>query len=343
MFPKTIESEEQLETLLSEPTFAVVEAIQKCPGDVLVLGAAGKMGPSLAHMICRAGEMAGTSHRVIGVSRFSSPGSEDILNEFGVETIRGDLLDEGFLRTLPDVPNIIYMPAMKFGSTENASLTWAMNVYLPTLICKRFLDSRIVAFSTGNVYPFVPIDSGGCKETDPTGPVGEYAITGLGRERMFEHFSQTLNIPVSIIRLNYATEMRYGVLVDIAQRVWNGEPIDVTMGYANVIWQGDANAMAIAALADCSSPPFVVNVAGQELIRVREVAQQFASLMKKEATITGEEAPTALLNNGSEGHAKYGSPSVTVQEMVPAIADWVMNDRTLLGKPTKFEKRDGKF
>ena len=221
-------------------------------------------------------------------------------------------------------------------------MTWAMNVHLPALICRRFHNSRIVAFSTGNVYPFVPVGSGGSKETDPTGPVGEYAMTALGRERMFEHFSKTLEIPISLIRLNYAVEMRYGVLVDVATKVWTERPVDVTMGYANVIWQADANAMTVAALADVANPPWVVNVAGPEQISIRETAEQFGRLMKKPVKFTGEEE-RRLLSNGSEGHRRYGSPRVAAKTVIPWTADWIMRGGASLGKPTHFEIRDGKF
>ena len=340
---EAIHDEAQLDRLLSEPTEAAVGALQQTAGDVLLLGVAGKMGPSLAQMIRRADEKTGVHRRLIGVSRFSAAGAEQRLRQQGVETIRGNLLDEQFVRRLPDAPNVIYMAGMKFGSSQNASLTWAMNVYVPTLVCRRYPKSRIVVFSTGNVYPLVPVDGRGTKETDPTGPVGEYAMSALGRERMFDHFSRTLHIPTAIIRLNYAVELRYGVLVDIALKVWQEQPVDVSMSRVNVIWQGDANAMTLAALADVSTPPLVLNVAGPEQTRIRTAAEQFGRLMNKRVAFTGVESKTALLSDGSAGRRRYGPPRVDVETMIRWIAHWIMHDGPLLGKPTRFEVRDGQF
>jgi len=341
--PATIHDVPQLEELLSEPSEQAIESMRRLDGDLLLLGVAGKMGPTLARMARRASDAAGIPRRVIGVSRFSSPGSQAELESHGVETLRGDLLDEAFLQKLPDAANVIFMTGMKFGASEEASLTWAMNVYLPTLVCRRFAGSRILAFSTGNVYPLVPIDSGGSKEIGPLAPVGEYAMTALGRERMFDYFSRKLSIPTTLLRLNYAVEMRYGVLVDIARQVWSDSPIDLSMGYANVIWQRDANAMALAALADADSPPTVVNCAGPELISVRAAAETFGRLLNKTPRFTGEEQPTALLNNGSQGHARYGRPSVPAATLIEWIADWIAAGKPLLDKPTHFQTRDGKF
>ncbi len=341
--PESIRDQEQLEDLLSEPTEAAVRALAQVEGDIMLLGVAGKMGPTLARMARRASDTAGTARRVIGVSRFSTPGSEDALRAHGIETIRGDLLDESFLTALPDAANVIHMAVMKFGATGNPAMTWAMNVHLPAMICRRFCRSRILAFSTGNVYPLVPIDSGGSLETDPVGPVGEYAMTALGRERMFDHFSQTLGMPVSLVRLNYAVEMRYGVLVDIGRKVLADENIDLSMGHANVIWQGDANAMTLAALADASAPPFVVNVAGPELVSVRETAETFGRLFHKTPKLTGTEAPNALLSDGTKGYDRYGRPRVSCEQLVRWIAHWIQAGGSSLGKPTHFEVRDGKF
>ncbi|MCA9007681.1 MAG: NAD-dependent epimerase/dehydratase family protein, partial [Planctomycetaceae bacterium] len=253
-YPETINELEQLDELLSRPTPQVVEALQKTPGDIILLGTAGKMGPTLARMILRGDEAAGIKRRVIGVSRFSDEASRQPLEDLGIETIKGDLLDSDFISSLPDVPNVIYMAGMKFGATGNESLTWAMNTYLPALVCNNYRNSRITAFSTGNIYGLVPATSRGSVETDKPNPIGEYAMSCLGRERMFEHFSRTLNIPMTIIRLNYATECRYGVLVDLALQVYHEQTIDLSMGYVNVIWQGDANAMTLCSLPDGASP-----------------------------------------------------------------------------------------
>jgi len=340
--PDIIHDEVKLEELLSEPTEAAIRAVGAAEGDIILLGVAGKMGPTLARMARRASQTAGVKRRVIGVSRFSSHG-EQALQAHGIETIQGDLLDGAFLDSLPDARNVIYMVGMKFGATENAPLTWATNVYLPALVCRRFRNSRIVAFSTGNVYPQVPIHSRGSRETDPSDPDGEYAMTAVGRERMFEYFSRTLDIPVALIRLNYAVEMRYGVLVDIAQKVFAEEEIDLAMGYVNVIWQADANAMTLAALADVANPPFVVNVAGPAVVSVRETAQTFGKLLGKTPRLAGTEASTALLSNGTKGHALYGRPRVSDEQMVRWIAHWIRSGGATLGKPTHYEVRDGKF
>ena len=341
-----IESVEQLDDQLSDPPAYLVDLFRELSGDVIVLGAAGKMGPTLARMARRASDEAGTDRRVIGVSRFSNPQEKDKLESWGVETIKCDLLDEsrdGGVASLPDAPNIVYMAGMKFGSTGNTSLTWAMNTYLPSIICKRYRDSRIVAFSTGNVYGLAPMSSGGSVESDELNPQGEYAMSCLGRERIIEHFSRSLNIPTAIIRLNYACELRYGVLVDLAQRIQSGETIDLSMNYANVIWQADANAMSLAALADCSTPPYVLNVAGPELLSVRRVCEQLAERMGTSVTFTGEPSDNAILSNGQFGHQRYGYPRVSAARLIEWVADWVSRGGETLGKPTKFEVRDGKF
>lgn len=341
--PESIADVEQLEALLSEPNEAAIEAMRQVKGDIIVLGVGGKMGPTLARMAKRAAEAAGTPRRVIGVSRFSSGDLEAELNRHGIETVRCDLLNEEEVAKLPDAPNVIYMAGMKFGSTGKESLTWAMNTYLPAVVAKRYANSRIAAFSTGNIYGLTPSTRGGSIEGDPLNPTGEYAVSCLGRERIFEHFSRTLNIPTAMIRLNYATELRYGVLVDLAQQVWAGHPIDLSMGIMNVIWQADANAMTIASLADADTPPFLLNVAGPEQLSVRRVCEQFGELMGKSVQFVGEESPDALLNNGQLGHRKYGYPRVGAQQMLIWIADWIKRDGDTLGKPTHFEVRDGKF
>ncbi len=245
--PTSIRDEAHLEQLLSTPTKAAIEAMSRVAGDILLLGVGGKMGPSLARMTLRASEQAGIGRRVIAVSRFSQPGLEDVLRGDGIQTIRGDLLEEDFVRQLPDAANLIVMTGAKFGTSSDATVTWATNVYLPSLVCRRYGTSRILAFSTGNVYPLVPIESGGSREADVLDPVGEYGMSALGRERMFAYFSRRGEIPTAILRLNYAAELRYGVVVDLARQVFDDEPVDLSMGFANVIWQADANAMALCA------------------------------------------------------------------------------------------------
>ena len=341
--PAVIFSVEVLEERLSEPTPAVVEALARFDGDLLVLGVGGKMGPTLARMAVRALRLAGSSRRVIGVSRFSDGKLERQLNAQGVETIRADLLDHQQLARLPEAPNVVCMTGMKFGSSGQQPLTWAMNVYLPGMIAERFARSRIVVFSTGNVYPLVRLASGGSREEDELGPVGEYAVTALGRERIFSHFSAKLGFPLTIVRLNYANELRYGVLVDLARAVLAGEPINLAMGNFNAIWQGDANAMALASLALASTPPLVFNLAGPETLSVRRVCEQFGRLLDRPVQFVGREADDALLSNSQRAMQLFGYPRVSVGQMIEWIADWVSRGGASLGKPTHFETRDGRF
>ncbi len=312
-------------------------------GDIILLGVAGKMGPTLARMAKRATDLAGRKRRVIGVSRFSTGDQARELESHGVETIRCDLLDENAVAALPDVPNVIYLAGMKFGSTGQESLTWAMNTYLPAVVCKKFARSRIVAFSTGNVYGLVPVRGSGSVETDAPNPAGEYAMSCLGRERMFEHFSRTQKTPMALIRLNYATEMRYGVPVDLARKVFAGEPINLAMGWFNTIWQADANAMVLQCLAHVASPPLMLNVTGQEKLGVRAVGEEFAKRMNRPARFVGEESSTALLNNAQRAFSLFGSPRIDAAQLLEWVANWTMQSRATLGKPTHFESRDGKF
>lgn len=341
--PSSVRDQEQLDQLLSEPTEAAVAAMSRTNGDVVLLGAGGKMGPSLARMIRRAFLESDVHHRVIAVSRFSSAGVESSLSSHGIETIRGDLLDDEFIGQLPDAPNVVFMTGAKFGTATDAASTWATNVWLPSVVCRRYRRSRILAFSTGNVYPFVPIQSGGAVETDQLVPVGEYAMSALGRERMFEYFSRRYDIPITIVRLNYAVELRYGVLVDLAQRVLAEEPIDVSMGYANVIWQADANALALAAMSDADSPPMAINVAGPELLDVCKVCERFASLFDKPLQLHGTPARTALLNNAQQAFDRYGKPRISLEQVISWTADWLLRDGMTWDKPTHFESRDGKY
>ncbi len=333
----------ELEDRLSEPTPGVIETLRALPGDILFLGGAGKMGPTLARMAKRAYDTAGVRRRVIGVSRFSDASQLTSLNAHGIETIRCDLLDETAVAQLPEVENVVYCAAMKFGSTGKESLTWAMNAWLPSVVCRKFRRSRIVAFSTGNIYGLVPVSSGGSVETDTPQPVGEYAMSCLGRERMFEHFSRTLGIPTALIRLNYACELRYGVLVDLARRVWTGQPVDLGIGWFNCLWQGDANAQTLQSLVLTAAPPFVLNLTGPELLRVRDVADELGRRMNRAVTFTGSEGEAALLNNASQALTRFGPPRVPADQLLGWVADWVMRGGSDLGKPTHFESRDGRF
>jgi nucleoside-diphosphate-sugar epimerase len=294
-------------------------------------------------MIRRGLDMLGKKSRVIAVSRFNSLHSTDDFTRHGIETIRADLLDERQLAALPDAANVVYMAAMKFGSTNQEALTWAMNVYLPGRMCEKFRRSRIVAFSSGNIYGLTPVESGGSRESDALHPQGDYAMSVLGRERILEHFSRTLGIAISIIRLNYAVEMRYGVIHDIAAKVLRGDAIDLSMGYANVIWQGDANAVSIAAFDRAASPPFVLNVTGAEILIVRTIAEKFGLVLHKKPIFAGEESATALLNNAAQAHRLYGLPAIGVEQIVSWTADWLARNQHTHQKPTHFEARDGKF
>lgn len=331
-------TETELDDALSEPTPGVAEALAAHPGDIVFLGAAGKMGPTLARMAKR----ADPARRVIAVSRFSA-GGEEAFTAHGIEAVRCDLLDEEAVARLPDAPNVVYMPGRKFGSTGDEGTTWAINCYLPAVVCKKYRRSRIVAFSTGNVYPFTRPETGGPTEADPPNPVGEYGMTALGRERMFAYFSRRLGIPVAIIRLNYAVDLRYGVLVDLARKVKSGEPVDLAMGYFNTVWQGDANAQALRALAFCGVPPRVFNVAGPEVLSVREVCRRFGELFGTEPRFTGSEAETALLSNSRGTLGVLGPPRVPADQLIGWVADWLTSGGRLLDKPTHFEARDGKF
>ena len=342
-FPEGIHSTGQLEDLLSLPTEQVVKSLSRLTGDLLILGASGKMGPTLTRMAKRAFAASGAVGRVIAASRFSSPGVEEQLQSDGIETIRCDLLDRAQLNALPDAPNVVSMAAMKFGSTGHEGLTWAMNTHLAAMICQKFARSRIVAFSTGNIYGLSPVHLTGSRESDPLDPRGDYAASCLGRERMYEHFSRQRQTQVALIRLNYAVELRYGVLVDIARKVHAGEPVDVTMGHVNVIWQGDANAAALCAFDYVSSPPFVLNVTGPEVLSVRRVAEDFGKLLNRPVTIRGTEAPDALLSNAQSCHRLIGYPRITTPQMLEWIAAWIDRGGESLDKPTHFEARDGKY
>lgn len=341
--PNAIRDDAHLEELLSEPSPALIDTMRRLDGDMLILGVGGKMGPSLARMARRASDAAGVSRRIIGVSRFSSPDLPAQLTSWNIESIAADLLDAEALRKLPDAPNIVFMTGMKFGSSGQQARTWAMNVFLPGMVARRFPNSRTVAFSSGNIYPMVPVQSGGCVEADDLQPVGEYAMSCLGRERILEHFSRLQGTPMAIIRLNYAVEMRYGVLRDLAGKVMAGEPIHLAMGNFNVIWQADANAHALQAFDHLATPPQVFNVTGPEVLSVRRVCEAFGRLMNKPVQFVGTEAPTALLNNAQNSHRVFGYPRVPIEQVIEWTADWVMRGGASLGKPTHFETRDGKY
>lgn len=334
---------EELERIMTEPSTELIDDVARLDGDIMLLGVGGKMGPTMAKMARRAVEAAGVQKRVIGVSRFSDAALVRELNDAGIETIAADLLDEDELAALPEVANIIYLAGRKFGTTGQEHLSWAMNTYLPGRVAAKFRSSRIVAFSTGNVYPLTPVAWGGATESSPVGPVGEYAQSCLGRERIFEYFSHLHGTPVLIFRLNYAIDMRYGVLNEVAQAVWEGRPIDLTMGHVNVIWQGDANEIALRSLHHCSTPPTILNVTGPETVSIRKLALRFGELFGKEPVFRGEESATALLSDAAKMNRIFGYPKVTLDQMIEWTADWVAAGGVTYDKPTHFQEREGRF
>ena len=338
-----IQSETELEDLLSTPSPEDIAFVRKVEGDLIILGVGGKIGPCLARRAGRAAQAAGAKIRIIGTDVHCEDLDADLLEEAGVEILCVDLLEPSSFATLPDAPNVIFMAGRKFGSTGAESLTWALNVHVPALVAERYRHSRIVVFSSGNVYPFLPVITGGASEETAPAPLGEYAQSVLGRERMFEYFSARHGTPVTLLRLNYAIDLRYGVLFDIGSKVFEGRSVDVTMGAANVIWQGDVNSVALRCLAHCQSPPFILNLTGPETLSIRAVAERFGEIFGKAPILEGQEAPTALLNNAARCFRLFGYPSVSVEQMIEWIAHWIKSGGSNLGKPTHFETRDGKF
>ncbi len=334
--PSTID---QLHERASRPSEKVVEFLRDLRGDVMVIGAGGKMGFHLTNMLRRGLELAGQTSRLMAVSRFGSASATELFERNNIETLSCDLIDPRQLSSLPDAENIFALAGVKFGTANDPSLLQQMNVDMPAGIAQRFSDARIVALSTGCVYPFVSPQSGGSKETDPVAPVGEYALSCLGRERSYTNSSAKC----VLIRLNYSVDLRYGVVVDIAQKVLHGQPIDVTMGYANVIWQGDACEEIIMSLGLASRPPCILNVTGSQILQIRKVATRFAEIFDKPVTITGSESNTAWLNNASQAHRLFGSPAVDEDTLIQWVAHWLLSGGEILGKPTHFEVRDGKY
>ncbi len=338
---------DELEDRLSMPYPEDIEFARRLDGDVIILGAGGKMGPTLARRIAEAVDYAGVEAKIFAVSRFKEAGMREKLEAHGITALRADLLDdeagERRLADLPRCPNAIFMAGMKFGATGNEPLTWAQNAYLPGRVAEHFRKSRLVVLSTGNVYPLVSISSGGSKETDAPGPVGEYAQSCLGRERVFSYFADRYGTRVCIIRLNYAVEARYGVLLDIARRVHSGEPVSVGMGYVNVIWQGDANSAVFRSLGLGASPAAVLNVTGLEILSVRRLAEEFGRRFGRQPIIEGEESETALLSDACRCRDLLGVPRVPLEWLLDLVADWLRRGGLTYQKPTKFEVRDGKF
>ncbi|WP_219468486.1 NAD-dependent epimerase/dehydratase family protein [Nonomuraea rhizosphaerae] len=331
----------ELEERLARPTTGLAGDLNGLDGDILVLGAGGKLGPSLVRLALNAVRDSGK--KIIAVSRFSEPGLARALLDEGATVVAADLADERALRELPDAANVVFLVGAKFGTQGREHATWFTNAYLPGRVAERYAGSRIAALSTGNVYPLVPVTSGGSTEDSPVGPVGDYAMSCLGRERVLTHFAERDGTPMSLIRLNYAVELRYGVLVDLAQKVLAGEPVDLATGQVNVVWQGYANEVTLRSLTLAGVPPYVLNVTGPELVSVRQAALALGAALGKEPVFTGEEAPTALLSNASLCHRLFGYPGVTPAELIEHTARWVADGGPLLGRPTKFERRDGRF
>src|SRR5262245_26689077 len=323
MLPERIDTEPQLEDVLAEPSEADVACAARLDGDVLIVGAGGKMGPSLARRAQRAIKLAGGRLRVLAASRFSSSHARQALDAGGVETLAVDLLDPARIAQLPRCPNVLFLAGRKFGTSSRTDVTWATNTLLAARVCEHLADSRLVAFSTGNVYPLMPVDGAGASEDEPPAPVGEYAQSCLGRERLVEFTSRERGLRALILRLNYAVDLRYGTLVDIARRVFDGVPIDLTMGYLNAVWQGDANSYALRSLEHCASPPAVLNVTGPERISVREIAESFGSIFERMPRFVNREGPVALLSDSTRCRALLGPPVVPLGVLRQWVAHWV--------------------
>lgn len=341
---QSFESVEQLELAQSEPSGELVESLAQLDGDLLILGAGGKMGPSLARMARRAFDEAASPRRVLAVSRFSNASHIAALQSQDIEPLRGDLLNAAFVRSLPDVGNVLYLVGMKFGSAAALAETWASNVYVAGIVAERFAASRIVALSTGNVYGLTPHATGfGAAEATPPDPTGEYAMSTLGRERIFQYFSNQRQVPTAIIRLNYATELRYGLLVDLARQVHRGEPVSLETGYFNAIWQCDACEMILRSFECTASPPTILNVTGPEKLSCRGVCERLGELMGREVRFTGVEQPTALLSDARRAVGLFGKPRMDIEQLLRITADWVQHGGETWNKPTRFQVRDGNF
>lgn len=336
------EDEEALEQELSRPTAAAAAAFERLEGDFLVLGAAGKMGPSFCAMLARLAQAEGASRKVHAVSRFSDPAIRERLQQEGVTTWSGDLADPAFVHGLPDAGTVFHMVGRKFGSQTSQAESWLTNVYLPAVAVSRFLRSRFVLLSSGNIYGLKAVGSAGSTEMEALAPVGEYAQTCVGRERMTEAFADRFGTPVTIIRLNYACELRYGVLVDIARWVHAGQPVPLAMPQLNTIWQRDANELILRAAVDASTPPIVLNLTGP-VLQVRETALAFGRHFEREVSFVGEEGAQALLSDASEMLKRFPIELVPAEHMIEWIATWMKSGRPLWNKPTKFEVVDGRF
>lgn len=340
--PELISTEARLDEVLTRPRPVLTDFIRTVSSPLVILGAGGKLGPSLAVLARRAAEAAGHALDIIAVSRFSSSPTRAWLEAKGVKTVGIDLLNQQDLELLPDTENLLYLVGLKFGTSTNPALTWAVNTVVPAHTMRRYPEAKVVALSTGNVYSNVPVQSGGAREGLPLTPLGEYANSAVARERVFEFFARQNGTPLALLRLNYAVELRYGVLVDIARKVHLGDPIDLSNGYLNCIWQGDTNEMVIRALALTSSPPEAWNLTGP-MLRVRDLATRFGQLLGKSPRFIGEESDTALLSNSDKLCARLGDPGTSLEAVIRWTAAWVQLGGRSLNKPTHFEARDGQY
>ena len=336
-------SEQKLDDLLSQPTDALIEDMKQIDGDILVIGAGGKMGPSLCVLASRAIHKAGLKIRVRAVSRFTDEASLRYLEENGVECISADLLDPEQVKSLPDAKNIIYMAGKKFGTQGAEYMTWGMNAVVPARVAERYITSKVVVFSSGNIYPMTAISKAGATEETTLEPVGEYAMSCLGRERVFDFYAQQHGLKCFFYRLNYAVALRYGVLHDLARTILDGQPVSLSTTAFNCIWQRDANEIALRGLLHCDTPPTIYNVTGPETISVKSTAQRLAKLLGKEVSFTGEEQPDALLNNAGKAFSIFGYPTVSLDTLMQWQAEWMLSGGSSLGKPTHFEEREGKY
>ncbi len=341
--PDSIRTESELENFYSEPYPETVQMMKRLDGDIMILGAGGKMGPSLAHLAANSVKNAGSGQKVLAVSRFGDEEIRHWLEDRGVTTISCDLSDYEAVQSLPRIRNVIFMAGRKFGESGSQSLTWLMNTIVPGNVARIFADSRIVVFSTGCIYDFARPEGGGSKEEDLPHPVGEYAYSCLARERVFEYYSIHSGTGVLFFRLNYAIDLRYGVLLDIGEAVYNGLPVDLSVSTVNIIWQGDANNRALLSLEHAASPPFRLNVAGSDMISVKEIAERFAGIFGCSVHFTGSDSGKAYLSNAERSVELFGSPRISLDKMIDWVASWIRTGGRTLLKPTKFQVTDGNY
>jgi nucleoside-diphosphate-sugar epimerase len=341
--PETIQTEDELDELLSRPRPQLVQLIRELRSPLMILGAGGKMGPTLAVLARRAAHEAGHKLEIRAVSRFADSRARDWLEEHGVCTLVSDLMDRRAVNRLPDSENVLYLVGLKFGTAQNPAQTWAVNTLVPAHVLEQYSTARIVALSTGNVYPFGPIARGGSIESDPLTPLGEYGNAAVGRERICEYFSQRNGTRLALLRLFYAVELRYGVLRDLADRIWAGHPVELANGWFNCIWQGDANEMVIRSLSLAASPPNAFNLTNAEIFRVRTIASRLGELLDRPVNFAGQEGETCLTGNPSKLCAKLGTPATDLETVLRWTAAWVKQGGRSLGKPTHFETRDGRY